>query len=550
MRQSPRSAALPPNHRQTERRHASSLHWPRPFLATRRKQKSRTRQRRSRGTGTAQESTRQAARGDADAKSSPSWSCRLPEASSGRVAQRERNTPRRAPRQVAGSHPLVLFLLVMENAWAHPLLPHLSSRGGNPTAPLAVPMTGRSPARRSPPSPVRSSGARRAPWALLLLSVRRRGRLGGEPRGCNGHTTAREPKLRDCGLNFPRNTGDMQGVSYDRTSDTLPGERRSPPSAGQTMRRMHMFKTLWRDEEGLTTVEYALLLALVSIAAITAWSTLGSRASGTVAKGDEQSADELVSTQAVPLPAGRMHRRQGWGRGDGFHPGAHRPPRSDRLFAVPFTYGCDNGSRRPSRPCWSRWCVLLPEAGGGPARGATSGDPASPCACHSATRAGARASDASTPPRAARRDRPLQPHLPLSPIPHGSRFCADVTGLLSGRCHVLGTILRIGGGNIELRPVVHGTGHASRAQHPPPKSDIACPITPTSKEGDQHDQGALEGRGGVWRLWSTRSCWLSCRSQPSRLGATWAAGSAAPSRESRAICPVADSCGWAGADDA
>ena len=42
-----------------------------------------------------------------------------------------------------------------------------------------------------------------------------------------------------------------------------------------------MLKVLWRDEEGLTTVEYALLLALVSIAAITAWSTLGSRVSGT-----------------------------------------------------------------------------------------------------------------------------------------------------------------------------------------------------------------------------------------------------------------------------
>ena len=36
-----------------------------------------------------------------------------------------------------------------------------------------------------------------------------------------------------------------------------------------------MFKKLWKDEEGLTTVEYALLLALVAIAAITAWTTLG-----------------------------------------------------------------------------------------------------------------------------------------------------------------------------------------------------------------------------------------------------------------------------------
>ena len=45
-----------------------------------------------------------------------------------------------------------------------------------------------------------------------------------------------------------------------------------------------MFKKLWKDEEGLTTVEYALLLALVAIAAIAAWSTLGQRTSGTVTK--------------------------------------------------------------------------------------------------------------------------------------------------------------------------------------------------------------------------------------------------------------------------
>jgi pilus assembly protein Flp/PilA len=43
-----------------------------------------------------------------------------------------------------------------------------------------------------------------------------------------------------------------------------------------------MFEKLWRDELGLTTVEYALLLALVAIAAITAWTTLGGRVSNTV----------------------------------------------------------------------------------------------------------------------------------------------------------------------------------------------------------------------------------------------------------------------------
>jgi len=34
-------------------------------------------------------------------------------------------------------------------------------------------------------------------------------------------------------------------------------------------------KSLWHDEDGLTTVEYALLLALVAVVAIAAWQTLG-----------------------------------------------------------------------------------------------------------------------------------------------------------------------------------------------------------------------------------------------------------------------------------
>jgi pilus assembly protein Flp/PilA len=45
-----------------------------------------------------------------------------------------------------------------------------------------------------------------------------------------------------------------------------------------------MFRKLWKDEEGLTTVEYALLLALVSIAAIAAWGTLGQSTSATATK--------------------------------------------------------------------------------------------------------------------------------------------------------------------------------------------------------------------------------------------------------------------------
>ena len=43
-----------------------------------------------------------------------------------------------------------------------------------------------------------------------------------------------------------------------------------------------MLKSLWHDEDGLTTVEYALLLALVAIAAIVAWTTLGTKVKSTV----------------------------------------------------------------------------------------------------------------------------------------------------------------------------------------------------------------------------------------------------------------------------
>lgn len=36
-----------------------------------------------------------------------------------------------------------------------------------------------------------------------------------------------------------------------------------------------LMKRFWLDEEGLTTVEYALLLVLIVIAGVTAWTTLG-----------------------------------------------------------------------------------------------------------------------------------------------------------------------------------------------------------------------------------------------------------------------------------
>ena len=43
-----------------------------------------------------------------------------------------------------------------------------------------------------------------------------------------------------------------------------------------------LLKSIWRDEDGLTTVEYALLLALVAIAAIVAWTTLGKKVNNAV----------------------------------------------------------------------------------------------------------------------------------------------------------------------------------------------------------------------------------------------------------------------------
>jgi Flp pilus assembly pilin Flp len=43
-------------------------------------------------------------------------------------------------------------------------------------------------------------------------------------------------------------------------------------------------KNFWADEAGLTTVEYALLLALLVIAALTVWTTFGATVRNKVAK--------------------------------------------------------------------------------------------------------------------------------------------------------------------------------------------------------------------------------------------------------------------------
>jgi len=40
-----------------------------------------------------------------------------------------------------------------------------------------------------------------------------------------------------------------------------------------------ILRRLWQDEAGMTTVEYALLLAVLTVASIIAWTTLGQRKS-------------------------------------------------------------------------------------------------------------------------------------------------------------------------------------------------------------------------------------------------------------------------------
>jgi Flp pilus assembly pilin Flp len=41
-------------------------------------------------------------------------------------------------------------------------------------------------------------------------------------------------------------------------------------------------RKLWNDEDGLATVEYALVLSLVAIVAIAAWGTLGAKINNAV----------------------------------------------------------------------------------------------------------------------------------------------------------------------------------------------------------------------------------------------------------------------------
>ena len=52
-------------------------------------------------------------------------------------------------------------------------------------------------------------------------------------------------------------------------------------------------KRFWADEEGLTTVEYALLLALLVVAGIAIWRAFGSTVRSTV-----QNADQAIQNAA------------------------------------------------------------------------------------------------------------------------------------------------------------------------------------------------------------------------------------------------------------
>ena len=45
---------------------------------------------------------------------------------------------------------------------------------------------------------------------------------------------------------------------------------------------LEMVRSLWKDEDGLTTVEYALLLALLVVAAIGVWTAFGAKIRTTV----------------------------------------------------------------------------------------------------------------------------------------------------------------------------------------------------------------------------------------------------------------------------
>lgn len=62
------------------------------------------------------------------------------------------------------------------------------------------------------------------------------------------------------------------------------------------------FKTLWRDEDGATAIEYGLLAALISVAIIVAVTTLGGTLKGVF--GDVNTQMDPAGKYAAPPPAG------------------------------------------------------------------------------------------------------------------------------------------------------------------------------------------------------------------------------------------------------
>lgn len=54
-------------------------------------------------------------------------------------------------------------------------------------------------------------------------------------------------------------------------------------------------KTIWADEEGLTTVEYALLMALLVVAAIAVWTTFGAKVKESVSSSTDAFSNTLAS---------------------------------------------------------------------------------------------------------------------------------------------------------------------------------------------------------------------------------------------------------------
>ncbi len=53
-------------------------------------------------------------------------------------------------------------------------------------------------------------------------------------------------------------------------------------------------RELWKDEEGLTTVEYALLLALIVVAGIAAWTGLGGAVRSSATESGERITDGMT----------------------------------------------------------------------------------------------------------------------------------------------------------------------------------------------------------------------------------------------------------------